>query len=640
MLDKSQNEVYNRYDEVLCGFCGLNKSVPRQEGNIMKKVVLRLIDWSIWLIGFVLSAYIVKYTVSYEDMLFIGSVFFLFHIASYEIGRMYNIIWRYLDVYNITRGVICEVLATFVTIAALLLMNRHATRILSIAMCIDIVIWTSSRIIYAMIKHDNARSLVIFSGKGKDNGQKKVMIIGGGNAAMIMLDEIRRNYSDQYYPACILDDDTNKIGRSMYRTKIVGNTSEIREWAEEYKIDLIIFAMYNIEEEKKKNILNECVELNIPVKMLPHYASFMDNLGKNMMYIRDVSVSDLLGRKKAHIDNPKLNEFVEGNVVLVTGGGGSIGSELCKQIIKHNPKHMIIADVYENGAYNVQQSILGKGYTNFSVEIASITDYKQMKDLFEKYKPDIVYHAAAHKHVPLMENCRIEAVKNNIYGTKNIVELADEYGVEKFVMVSTDKAVNPTNVMGATKRACELIVKSQNDVSKTHFVSVRFGNVLGSNGSVIPLFKEQIKRGGPVTVTSPDCIRYFMTIPEAVELLLTAGSMAEGGETFVLDMGEPVKIDEMARKMIRLSGFIPDVDIKVEYIGMRPGEKMYEELLVDLDTVKKTCSEKIFVDSPETINREELLKNLEEMKLCAEEGRTEDMMLVLKRTVPTYKETN
>ncbi len=356
-------------------------------------------------------------------------------------------------------------------------------------------------------------------------------------------------------------------------------------------------------------------------------------------YICDENVSDLLGRKKAHIDIPRLNEFLEGKTVLVTGGGGSIGGELCRQISKYNPKKLIIADIYENGAYGVQQSLLGDGFKDLSVEIVSVTDKQLMETLFEKYRPEIVYHAAAHKHVPLMESCRTEAVKNNIFGTRNVVELSDKYGVSKFVLVSTDKAVNPTNVMGATKRVCELIVKAQNEISKTDFVAVRFGNVLGSEGSVIPLFKEQIKKGGPVTVTSPECIRYFMTISEAVELLLTAGSIACGGETFVLDMGEPVRIVDLARKMICLSGLVPDVDIKIEYVGMRPGEKVYEELLVDMSTVTKTCSEKIFVDSPEHIDRDDLCKKLSALESQAEIGDAENMMITLKETVPTYTET-
>ncbi len=606
---------------------------------INRGLIIRISDWIIWLFSLGISVFLLMrdgYT--YIDNLpILIPCYLAVHIIVFEVAGVYKSIWRYLSGSNILKGVFCEGVAVAILIIALLIFKIRVRTLMVFAFAIEAVIWSGSRVFYAFIyeyTHVNHPRNPKAIKKGK-----RTLIVGGGEAARILLNEIEKFSVSDYRPVCIVDDDTSKIGRYIEHTKIVGTIADIKDVCIKNSIEVIIFAIYNITDEKKQSILNVCAELNIPVKILPHYASFVNNRSKIDM-VRDVSINDLLGRKRAHIDNPRLNEFLENKTVLVTGGGGSIGGELSRQIAKYNPKRLIVLDVYENGAYFIQQNILRSGFNNLSVEIVSITDRQQMEAIFEKYKPDIVYHAAAHKHVPLMEDCPIEAVKNNIFGTKVVVELSDKYKVKKFVMVSTDKAVNPTNVMGATKRACELIVKSQNDISETSFVAVRFGNVLGSNGSVIPLFKEQIKKGGPVTVTSPDCIRYFMTIPEAVELLLTAGSLANGGETFVLDMGKPVKIDDLARKMISLSGFVPDVDIKVEYIGMRPGEKMYEELLVDTSEVTKTCSEKIFVDKPEKIDRDDLCEKLDTMKRYAEEGNREETVAVLKKTVPTFISKN
>lgn len=608
---------------------------------VSRGMLLRLCDTLIWVFSIAISAVLIVRgrVVDFYDIYYAAIITVCLHLIVTEAVGLYKCIWRYLNKYSISKGLVCYGITTVLSLSLLYIFNLQAKTLIIISGSVAIVVWIISRLVYVVAREYLRINHQARSATG-DVEKKRTLIIGGGEATKLLLDEMEHSTTNIYEPVCIVDDDNSKIGRYIGRVKIVGTINEIRDICKKYDIKLIIFAIYNITDIKRQNILNICAELNLPVKMLPHYADFVNSGGKNIIAkVRDINISDLLGRKKTHIDIPMLNDFLENKTVLVTGGGGSIGGELCRQIATYNPKCLIIADVYENGAYAVQQSILRNGFKNLYVEILSITDRQLLETLFAKYRPEIVYHAAAHKHVPLMENSRIEAVKNNIFGTKNVVEFADKYNVKKFIMVSTDKAVNPTNIMGATKRACELIVKSQNEVSNTNYVAVRFGNVLGSNGSVIPLFKEQIKKGGPVTVTDPNCVRYFMTISEAVELLLTAGSMANGGETFVLDMGSPVKIDDLAKKMISLSGFVPNVDIKIKYIGMRPGEKMYEELLVDTNLVSKTCSEKIFVDKPEHIDRILLHKKLDSLEKETLAGNVDGLMISLKDLVPTYTET-
>ena len=597
-----------------------------------RKVVLRLNDIAIAAVSFVVSMYISKRTnLAISTMLAFG-IFVVLQQLMFEATKLYKKIWRYGNINLIAIGALSEIAAGVVTMFILESMGAHVNRIIAVMTFVSVLLWTASRVTYVLMYQRGKTGAVCSA----DEDKKRVMLIGGGEAAEYLLKEIKMN--SPYIPVCIIDDAKDKIGQYLCSTKIIGNDECIPEAIEKYKIDLAIFAIYNIDEKRKKEILNICADNNLPVKMLPSYSHFMSNIGNNTGAMRDVEIDDLLGRKKAKLDIPKLNEFLNNKTVFVTGGGGSIGGELCRQIARYKPKKLVIIDVCENGAYSVQQSLKMEGLEQcLEVEIASMTDKVLMDRLFDKYRPDIVYHAAAHKHVPLMEHCRIEAIKNNVFGTRNIVECAHKYEVRRFIMVSTDKAVNPTNIMGATKRLCELIVKGKDTYSKTEFVSVRFGNVLGSNGSVVPLFKEQIKHGGPVTVTSPDCIRYFMTIPEAVELLLTAGSMAQGGETFVLDMGEPVKIDDLARKLIRLSGYVVGKDIEIQYAGMREGEKMYEELLVDGDNVDKTLNEKIFVEKEEILNLDELRAGLAILQKSAEENREEETVDTLKKLVPTYK---
>ena len=599
-----------------------------------KGTVLRLIDCCIWTFSFLFSLWITKHMILSSSVLIIGIILIAVHALVFELAKMYKYIWRYLNSFLLLKGGLCQVIASFVLILILECLGVSAKRIIVVSLCTEIVLWCLTRLAYVALRQLSERSSCR---KHKNKvSKKRLMLIGGGEAAELFLDEIERNKHSEYEPVCVVDDLLDKIGRYLHSVKILGSTSEIKTLCVKHNIEVIVFAIYNIDNDKKQHILNTCAELNIPVKMLPHYAEFVGNIGKNITAIRDVSIEDLLCREKNHIDNTRLNEFIENKTVMVTGGGGSIGGELCKQISKYNPRKLIIVDICENGAYTIQQELIQNGFENIIVEIVSVTDEIQMEKIFGRYTPDIVYHAAAHKHVPLMEHCKIEAVKNNVFGTKIVSHLASMHGVEKFILVSTDKAVNPTNVMGATKRCCELIIKAANETSSTDFVAVRFGNVLGSNGSVIPLFKEQLKNGGPITVTDPECIRYFMTIPEAVELLLTAGSIAKGGETFILDMGQPVKIVDLAKKMISLSGFVPDKDIHIKYIGMRPGEKMYEELLVNKHNATKTCNEKVFVDIPEKIDSHKLENSLNILHSAVIACNEDETIEILQQIVPTY----
>ena len=431
-----------------------------------------------------------------------------------------------------------------------------------------------------------------------DDNESKVMIVGAGSAGEKILRETLVSTKLHKKVVCFIDDDATKHNRCIHNVPIVGGRNEILTQVEKYKIDEIYVALPSIDDKETSKILNICKETKCKIKKLPGMYQFLND-EITLEKLKDVEVQDLLGRDPVQVNLKEIMGYVKDKVVMVTGGGGSIGSELCRQIAASNPKQLIIVDIYENNAYNIQLELQHK-YPNLNLEtmIASVRDAVKINDLFAYYHPDIVYHAAAHKHVPLMEDAPHEAIKNNVFGTYNVVKASHTYGVKKFILISTDKAVNPTNIMGASKRLCEMVVQSYNKISKTEFVAVRFGNVLGSNGSVIPLFKKQIKEGGPITITHPDIIRYFMTIPEAVSLVLQAGAYAKGGEIFVLDMGKPVKILDMARNLIKLSGLEPDVDIKIEFIGLRPGEKLYEEMLMKEEGMKTTPNKMIHIGQP------------------------------------------
>ena len=434
---------------------------------------------------------------------------------------------------------------------------------------------------------------------------------------------------------CIIDDNQAKIGKYLRGVPIVGDRNDIPDKVEEYRIEEIIVAMPSVGDAETKKILNICKETGCKIRIVPGTYQII-NGDVSLSKLREVEIEDLLGRAPIKVNLDEIMGYVQGKTVMVTGGGGSIGSELCRQIAAHNPKRLVIVDIYENNAYDIQQELRRK-YPDLALDvlIASVRNTHRMDNIFQKYRPNIVYHAAAHKHVPLMEDSPNEAIKNNVFGTYKTAEAADRYGVEKFVLISTDKAVNPTNIMGASKRMCEMIVQMFARHSKTNFVAVRFGNVLGSNGSVIPLFKKQIAEGGPVTVTHPDIIRYFMTIPEAVSLVLQAGAYAKGGEIFVLDMGEPVKILDLAENLIKLSGYKVGDDIKIEFTGLRPGEKLYEELLMSEEGLQDTANKMIHIGKPIEFDEDEFRRQLDKLDALSRED-DPHIKEEVQKVVPTY----
>jgi FlaA1/EpsC-like NDP-sugar epimerase len=476
--------------------------------------------------------------------------------------------------------------------------------------------------------------------KNQDNKANNLLIIGAGMGAREIIIAIKNNMRDKYNIVGIIDDDISKINHYILGIKVLGTRYDIPKIAKEKNVDLIFFAINKIDAVSRRKILEICQETGVKTRVLPTTEEVINKQGA-MNSLRDVQIEDLLGRDPVHLDNKNINSLIKNKTVLVTGGGGSIGSELCRQIVKYDPKRLVILDIYENNLYDIEMELRAE-YPKLNLEaiVASVRDKARLNNVFETYKPEIVFHAAAHKHVPLMEKSPLEAIHNNVFGTYNVVNCADEYGVEKFVLISTDKAVNPTNIMGASKRVCEMIVQAKNKVSKTEYVAVRFGNVLGSNGSVIPLFKKQIERGGPVTVTHKDITRFFMTIPEAVQLILQAVTYAKGGEIFVLDMGEPVKIYDLAVSLIKLLGYEPNVDIPIEITGLRPGEKLYEEILMSEEGLTSTKHDKIFISKPmhmEMTELEEKLNILKELEYN-EKYSNENIKNVMKEVVPTYRE--
>lgn len=474
----------------------------------------------------------------------------------------------------------------------------------------------------------------------RNQGKKvRCAIIGAGNAGVALLNEMKNNVSNHYQPVCFFDDDPEKVGKFIHGIEVKGKIDMMPLLLRNTMVTEIIFAIPSANPTRRKEILEMCSTLHCHVKVLPDsFAAVQsENLTQN---VRNVKIDDLLGRERVVFNNQEVFGFLQDKVIMVTGGGGSIGSELCRQIAKRGPKRLIVVDIYENNAYDLQQE-LKMEYGNkldLKVEIASVRDREKVRELVGYYRPQIIFHAAAHKHVPLMEECPEEAVKNNVFGTYNVVHAADEFGVDKFVLISTDKAVNPTNVMGATKRFCEMILQSMKSRSHTEYAAVRFGNVLGSNGSVIPLFRRQIEAGGPVTITDKRIIRYFMTIPEAAQLVLEAGAMAGSSEVFVLDMGQPVKILDLAENLIKLSGYVPYVDIDIVETGLRPGEKLYEELLMKSDGLMKTTSSKIFIERQQEISQEEMDEKLDILHKALQAGGRENIRLAMKQVVPTYRD--
>lgn len=548
--------------------------------------------------------------------------------------RMYHSLWKFISIHELGYIILANTISFFMQIIGYCLFQYpipksyfFAQIMLQTAMVIGI------RFSYRFCRYLKEAREQCF---GCGEPQQRVMIIGAGDAGRVIIKEILDSRFLTMKVCCVIDDDCNKTGRYINGIPIVGDRFSILKNVEKYKIDKIILAIPSASKEERREILEICKMTKCELKMLPGMYQLIDgelNIGK----LRDVEITDLLGRDPIRVNLDEIMGYVEQKVIMVTGGGGSIGSELCRQIAMYNPKQLIIFDVYENNTYEIQQELKRHHpELNLVVLIGSVRNTHRMETVFEKYRPDIVYHAAAHKHVPLMEDSPNEAIKNNVFGTYKTAKAASEYGVKRFVLISTDKAVNPTNIMGASKRLCEMIVQSFDKISKTEFVAVRFGNVLGSNGSVIPLFKKQIAEGGPVTVTHKDIIRYFMTIPEAVSLVLQAGAYARGGEIFVLEMGAPVRIDDMARNLIRLSGYTPDVDIKIEYTGLRPGEKLYEELLMAEEGMKETANKLIHIGKPIEMDEETFFDKLVELKeACYNDD--ESIKEKVQKLVPTYR---
>ncbi|NMM63693.1 polysaccharide biosynthesis protein [Clostridium sp. P21] len=473
--------------------------------------------------------------------------------------------------------------------------------------------------------------------KSRSTYHKRVLVVGAGKAGTMIVNEMKFCNEVNYLPVAFIDDDKYKVGTSIAGVEVMGTRDNIIQLSNQLDIDEILIAIAAIDDKTKKELLDICKETGCKVKLIPGIYEIID--GKvALSKLREVNFEDLLGREPVKLDMEQIREYVKGRTIMVTGGGGSIGSELCRQIIKFNPKELIVLDNYENNAYVLQQEFRRNCICrDIKYVITSVRDKKKLDLTFNKYRPDIVFHAAAHKHVPLMEENPSEAVKNNIFGTLNVALCADKYKVKRFVMISTDKAVNPTNIMGATKRVCEMIIQSMDKRSKTQFAAVRFGNVLGSNGSVVPLFMEQIKNGGPVTVTHKDVNRFFMTIPEAAQLVLQAGVYAKGGEIFILDMENPVKIYDLACDLIRLLGYIPNKDIDIEFTGLRPGEKLYEEVLTEEEGLNKTSHNKIFVGRPTFDDFDTLMVKINEFKEIVEEDNREKIIAKLEEIVPTYK---
>ncbi len=557
------------------------------------------------------------------------SIVIVVTLVIFYVLRLYGSLWTYAGATELMNIVIASILSAGIQMWVIVLMDMRMPRSYYVfyAMCLFVMV-TCSRYSY--------RALRTVIKRRKDNESRtNVLVMGAGGAGNMLVREIANSGHVNKRVVCIVDDAKAKQGSYLHGVKIMGTRDDIPRLVKKYHVDEIMLALPSAPAQEIKKILDICKETGCELKRLPGIYQLV-NGEVGISTLKEVEVNDLLGREPVEVDLSAILDYVAGKAILVTGGGGSIGSEICRQVAEHNPKRLVIVDIYENTTYDIQNELKNK-FPNLDlvVLIASVRNTKRMDMIFEKYRPDIVYHAAAHKHVPLMEDSPNEAVKNNVLGTWKVVQAADRWKTKRFVMISTDKAVNPTNIMGATKRICEMIVQTYNNRSETEFVSVRFGNVLGSNGSVIPLFKKQIAQGGPVTVTHPDIIRYFMTIPEAVSLVLQAGVYARGGEIFVLDMGEPVKIVDLARNLILLSGHKPDEDIPIVFTGLRPGEKLYEEMLMEEEGLKDTENKLIHIGMPIKMDEDRFLMQLENLADYVVEEPA-DIRKWVQDIVPTY----
>ncbi|XOQ48756.1 MAG: UDP-N-acetyl-alpha-D-glucosamine C6 dehydratase [Eubacteriales bacterium] len=566
------------------------------------------------------------------------------YIVSFFLFRFYSTMWQFASLdelllifYGTTFAALIVTITGFTFSQQISWQILHVRRfpwgVYIMAWVIAIFLVGASRFSFRLIRRMKRKSQI---NKQDPEEFHRVMVIGAGEMGSMVIKDMKTAPESKGIPVIAIDDDRRKRGTRIHGVKVVGGRESIPKMAARYNIDQILLAIASAKKEEKQAILNICAKTGCQLKTIPALYEIIED-SADPLKIRDVDIIDLLGRDEIHLNTEEISGYLKNKTVLVTGGGGSIGSELCRQIAYFNPKKLIIFDIYENNAYDLQNELLMRfRHLNLEVLIGSVRDKARIEHIFSVCRPDVVFHAAAHKHVPLMELSPGEAVKNNVFGTLNVAEMCDKFDVKRMVLISSDKAVNPTNIMGATKRICELIIQYYSRHSKTDYVAVRFGNVLGSNGSVIPLFKKQIANGGPVTVTHPDIIRYFMTIPEAARLVIQAGGMARGGEIFVLDMGQPVKIVDLARNLIRLSGLQPDVDIKIVYTGLRPGEKLYEELLLDSEGgCQKTSHELIYIGTPIPFNEETFISQIEQLRKVAGVDNVK-MMEIVHELVPTY----
>lgn len=603
----------------------------------LKTFLLVIIDIFLVNMAYLLAINITAYerftefaTIYQEDAIMVTVVY----IVCFALFKMYSSLWHLTGTDEFLLGVGGGILAGALSI--LYTRNLGATIPLNVSVIgtmLACIFTLGYRILYRVYR----RALLYIPYK-YSNDQERVMIIGAGSAGTMIINEMLSRRNIKLNPILLIDDGEYKQGKRISGVKVEGKRKDIVRLAEEKEIDTIILAIPSIDSENKRDILSICKKTNCKVKIIPGIYEIISGEA-TVSKIKDVELEDLLGRDPVTLDSRGISNYLNNKVVLVTGAGGSIGSELCRQIVPFGPKKLILFDIYENTVYDIQNELKSR-YPNIdmNVLIGSIREKDRLEEIFDKYKVDVVFHAAAHKHVPLMEDSPKEAIKNNVFGTLNLVQTAHEHKIDRFVLISTDKAVNPTNIMGATKRLCEMIIQSYNTISETEFVAVRFGNVLGSNGSVIPLFKKQIQSGGPVTVTHKNITRYFMLIPEAAQLVLQAGCFAKGGEIFVLDMGKPVKIYDLAIDLIKLSGLEPNRDIKIKVTGLRPGEKLYEELLMSEEGLQNTEHNKIYIGKPTFESIDSLNKKLEELRELLIETNDKRIKDKMKQIVPTYKE--
>ena len=549
-------------------------------------------------------------------------------VIIFWIFGLYNSLWEFAGVHELVRIALASACSGAAVWFGMLLSGLPVPRSYPFIYILVLFVAASfPRFIYRLLRNQRAAS--------KQVTRRRTMLIGGGAAGAMVIREFQNSSHSENQVMCVIDDNPSKRGALLMGVPIVGDREKIESAVQKYGIEEIVLAIPSAQLRDRTELISICQRTGCRLKTLPALYQ-LANGEVSVKKVRDVDIVDLLGRATVDVDMRGIADYIKGKTVLVTGGGGSIGSELCRQIAKHGVGRLIIFDIYENNAYDIQQELKRRYPTlDLVVLIGSVRDRKRVFNVMDTYRPELVFHAAAHKHVPLMEDSPAEAIKNNVFGTLNVAEAAAEFGAKRFLLISTDKAVNPTNVMGASKRMCEMVIQMMNGRSETEYVAVRFGNVLGSNGSVIPLFRRQILAGGPVTVTDRNVIRYFMTIPEAVSLVLQAGAYATGGEIFVLDMGDPVRIDDLARNMIRLSGFEPDVDIKVEYTGLRPGEKLFEEILMDAEGMEKTANNLIYIGHELDVDREKFMAQLAELAE-ADERDGQAIRDCIERIVPTY----